>query len=63
VCTVIEGQDKLLMPKLDLLWEHVGQKKATIELTNVAVGIFFWKTNQHVFNEKLYVQRGKDSIW
>jgi hypothetical protein len=63
VCTVIEGQDKLLMPKLDLLWEHVGQKKATIALTNVAVGIFFWKTNQHVFNEKLYVQRGKDSIW
>jgi hypothetical protein len=29
------------MPKLDLLWEHVSQKKATIALTNVAVEIFF----------------------
>ncbi len=24
---------------------------------------YFLKTNQHVLNEKLYVQKGKDSIW
>ncbi len=52
------------MPKLDSLWKHVGQKKATIALTSVAVGDFYLlKMNQHVFNEKLYVQRGKDLVW
>ncbi len=24
---------------------------------------YFLKTNHHVINEKLYVQRGKDTIW
>jgi hypothetical protein len=49
------------VPKLDLLWKHVGQKKATIVLVGVAIGDFYFlKMNQHVFNEKLYVQRGKD---
>jgi hypothetical protein len=30
----------------------------------VVVGdLYFPKTNKHVINEKLYVQRGKDTIW
>jgi hypothetical protein len=30
----------------------------------VVVGdLYFLKANQHVINEKLYVQRGKDTIW
>jgi len=64
VCIVIEGQDKLLVPKLDLFWKHVGQKKATIASTCVAIGEFFFlKMNQHVINEKLYVKKGKDFVW
>jgi hypothetical protein len=63
MCIVIEGQDKLLVPKLDLLWKHVGQKKATIASASVVVGgFYFLKMNQHVLNEKLYVQRGKDFV-
>jgi hypothetical protein len=64
ICIVIEGQDKLLVLKLDLLWKHVGQKKATIASASVAVGDFYFlKMNQHVLNEKLYVQKGKDFVW
>jgi phosphoglycerol transferase MdoB-like AlkP superfamily enzyme len=52
------------MPKLDSLWKHVGQRKAAITSMGVVVGdLYFLKTNQHVINEKLYVQRGKDIIW
>jgi hypothetical protein len=52
------------MPKLDSLWKHVGQKKATIGLASVAIrDFYFLKVNQHVLNEKLYVPKCKDSIW
>jgi len=44
VCIIIEGQDKLLVPKLDLLWKHVGQKKAIIASTcGGSWGIYFLK--------------------
>jgi len=46
VCIVIERQDKLLVPELDLLWKHVGQKKATIASTGVVVGDFFFFENE-----------------
>jgi hypothetical protein len=52
------------MPKLDSLWKHVGRKKATITSMGVIVGdLYFLKTNKRVINEKLYIQRGKDTIW
>jgi len=52
-----------LVAKLDSLWKHVGCKKETIASTSVAMGdIYFLKTNQHVINEKLYVQRGGDFV-
>jgi hypothetical protein len=63
VCTIIKGQDKLLVPKLDSLWKHVGQKKVAITSMGVVIwDLIFLKTKQHVLNEK-YVQKGKDSIW
>jgi hypothetical protein len=62
-CTIIEGRNKLFVLKLDSLWKHVGQRKATIASMSMAIGDFYFlKTNQHVFNEKLYVQRGKDFV-
>lgn len=52
------------MPKLDSLWNYVGRKKATItSMGGVAWDLYFLKTNKHVINEELYVQRGKDTIW
>jgi hypothetical protein len=64
VYNIIEGRDKLLVPKSDLLWKHVGQRKATITSIGVAIeGFYFLKMNQHVLNEKVYVQKGKDFVW
>jgi hypothetical protein len=58
----MKRQDKLLVPKLDFLWKHVVQKKPSITFVGVVVEEFYLlKTNQHVI--KLYVQRGKDTIW
>jgi hypothetical protein len=52
------------VPKLDYLWKHVSQKKAKVASMGVVVEDFYLlKTNQHVINEKLYIQRGKDTIW
>jgi hypothetical protein len=53
---IIKGQYKLLVPKLDSLWKHVGQRKVAITSAGVVVGDFiFLKMNQHLLNEK-YVQ-------
>jgi hypothetical protein len=49
---------------LDSLWKRVGQNKASIASMGVVVEDFYLlKTNQHVINEKLYVQRGNDIVW
>jgi hypothetical protein len=55
VCRKIKGHNKPLVLKLNFLWKHVGQKKATTTIFNVmAMGeYYFVKTNQHVFNESL----------
>jgi hypothetical protein len=52
------------MPKLNYSWKHVGQKKATIANGSVTMKeLYVLKTNQHVVNENLYVQRGMDYFW
>jgi hypothetical protein len=52
------------MPKLNYSWKYVCQKKATIANVSVAIkDLYVLKTNQHVVNEKLYVQRGMDYFW
>jgi len=53
-----------LVLKLNTLWKHIGQRKATSKFFNVvAMGeYYFLKKNQHVFNENLYVSKGKDYV-
>jgi hypothetical protein len=59
VCNKIKECDKLLMLKLDSLWKHVGHKKVVSPIANVTIREYiFLKTNQHVFNECLYVSMG-----
>ncbi len=63
VYIIIEGRNKLFVPKLDLLWKHVAQRKATIASIGVAIeGFYFLKMNQHVLNKKLYVEKDKDFV-
>lgn len=37
VCSLIEGKDKLLVPKLDSFWKHVGHHKALIVMLEIKV--------------------------
>ncbi len=58
ICTQIKSKTKLLVPKLDFLWKHVGCCKALVAMLGVKVGDhYFLKTNYHVVNEKLYFSK------
>ncbi len=60
---VIGGRDKILVPKLNSLWKHVGRRKAIIVIPSVAMGNYYTlKMNQHVINEWLFVARGRQSM-
>jgi hypothetical protein len=50
--------------KLNFLWKHVGQGKATTIILNVVpMGeYYFMKKIQHVFNGSLYMSRGKHYV-
>lgn len=59
----LKGVIKFTMLKLNSLQKHVGHKKTIITTTSVAIWEFdFLKTNRHVFNECLYVSKGRDSM-
>ncbi len=63
MCNVIERINKLIIPKLDSLWKHANWKKSTIAVVGVMARNFYYlKSNQHVFNDKFYVQRSKDYV-
>jgi hypothetical protein len=64
ICRKMKGHNKLLVLKLTFLWKHVGQRKATTTILNVvAMGeYYFLKINQHVYNESLYVSRGRHYV-
>jgi hypothetical protein len=59
ICTDIKGRDKLLVPKIDGLWKHVGRRRALANFGNVRKGDFYFlSTNQYVKNEKIHFARG-----
>jgi hypothetical protein len=63
VCNIIDGRNRLLLAKSNSLWKPIGCRKATIISIGVVMGdIYFLKTNQHMINEKLYVQKGKNYV-
>jgi hypothetical protein len=38
VCSEVEGREKLLAPKIDLLWKHVGRRRALTSIGTVKKG-------------------------
>jgi len=55
VCFVVEGKEKLLMPKLDSLVKHLEVKKCiVVKLKVVIKQQYVCKTNAHVKNEHLF---------
>lgn len=67
ICSVVEGRDKLLIPKIDGLWKHAGRRKAAKDMLvngkKIKAGQhYFIQTNAHVKNEKLYASRPRDGV-
>jgi hypothetical protein len=59
VCFLIDGKNKLLVAKLDSLWNHVGCCKVLTTMSGINVGEhYFLKSNAHVVNEKFYFAKG-----
>ena len=51
----MEGQEKILAPKIDGLWKHAGQYRALTNFEGMKkVEHSFLTTNQHVKNERRY---------
>lgn len=69
-CNHADGQDRLLAPKLDSLWKHVGRRRAEKDMyegkeLKVKCGdVYFLKDTAHVCNEVQYVKTNgrKDDI-
>ncbi len=53
VCSIIEGKEKLLAPKLDNLWKHANRKKT---LTNIQ-GVY--KVSEYYMNKDLVRAKNK----
>jgi hypothetical protein len=63
VCSEVEGREKLLVPKIDSFWKHVGKRRALTSIGTVKQGDhYFLTTNQHVRNERVYFSRVGDTI-
>jgi hypothetical protein len=63
MCLEVEEREKLLAPKIDSLWKHAGRRRALTSIGTVKKGdYFFFMTNQHVQNERVYLARVGDTI-
>jgi hypothetical protein len=63
VCSDVERREKLLVPKIDSLWKHVGRRRALVDMAKVKRGEYYYLgSNQHVKNERVYYSKGGDTI-
>jgi hypothetical protein len=63
VCSDVERRDKLLVPKIDSLWKHVGRRKALVDMAKVKRGEYYYLgSNQHVKNKRVYYAKGGETI-
>ena len=64
VCTKIDGCEKLLAPKLDILWKHGSRRKAHVGIPSVAKNGEFFTTldSMHLQNEVLFLVIGRDTV-
>jgi hypothetical protein len=54
ICSEVEHREKLLVPKINNLYNHVGRRRALVDIGKVKRGEFYYLgTNQHVKNERI----------
>jgi len=55
ICSIVEGKDKFLSPKLDILHKHVGWKFFFIDFIGITFGDWYYnQESTHAKNEKFY---------
>ncbi|CAM6101694.1 unnamed protein product [Calypogeia fissa] len=65
VCTQVNGQDKILLAKLDTLCKHAGWKRAMVDIWTVKRGeVYHITNNEHQKNERSLLAGGvmKESV-
>ncbi len=56
ICSIVEGKDKFLSLKLDILQKHVSWKKIVSASIGMNVGDWYFnKDSTHATNERLYL--------
>jgi hypothetical protein len=45
ICTDVEGHEKSLILTIDLLWKHVGRRRATVNMGKVRCGEYYYLGN------------------
>jgi hypothetical protein len=64
-CTIVEGREKLLSPKWDMLYKHEGRRRAQAD--NQAKGmkkgnVYFQKSCRHAQNLVIFTARKPETI-
>jgi hypothetical protein len=63
VYSFVEHRQKLLVPKIDLLWKHARRRKALCDFEKVKKGEYcYLGHNQHMKNKNIYYARAGESI-
>jgi hypothetical protein len=51
ICTVVEGKEKLLAPKLDILQKHISHRKAKVSIPRVDPSSYYMNKNLYACQE------------
>jgi hypothetical protein len=63
VCSFVERREKLLVPKIDSSWKHVGCRKVLCDSTKVKKEEYYnFGHNEHMKNKNIYNARAGESI-
>jgi hypothetical protein len=63
ICSLVEGKNKILNPKLDGLQKHASKRKTLIPHPGVLVSDYYINNDsQHQWNERVHATQGLDSI-
>ena len=63
MCTDVEGHEKLLVPKIDLLMKHTGRRKAVVDMEKVKRDKYYYLgSNQYIKNERVFFAKGSPTM-
>ena len=45
ICTNVEGHEEPLILAIDLLWKHIGRRRAMVNMSKVQCGEYYYLSN------------------